>query len=92
MAAPVRQPVKKTPQAFEGEEAKYPKEQLADCVIQPSSSSWDSSIGTARNKAWDVRVCTDYRKLNERTIKDAYPLLRTEACLDCLSSAKIYST
>lgn len=40
----------------------------------------------------DVRVCIDYRKLNERTIKDAYPLPRIDMCLDCLASAKIFST
>lgn len=38
------------------------------------------------------RVCIDYRKLNDRTIKDTYPLPRIDMCLDCLSSAKIFST
>ena len=45
-----------------------------------------------RKKTGDVRVCIDYRKLNERTIKDAYPLPCIDMCLDCFSSAKIYST
>ena len=34
----------------------------------------------------------DYRKLNEVTKKDAYPLPRIEDCLDCLGGAKIFST
>ena len=91
-AAPVRQPMRRTPQAFEGEEEKYLKEQLAAGVIQPSTSAWTSPIVMVRKKTGDVRVCIDYRKLNERTIKDAYPLPRIDMCLDCLSSAKIYST
>ena len=37
-------------------------------------------------------MCIDYRKLNERTIKDAYPLPRIDMCLDCFASAKIFST
>ena len=45
-----------------------------------------------RKKTGDVRVCIDYRKLNERTIKDAYPLPRIDMCLDCLASTKIFST
>ena len=36
-AAPVRQPLRRTPQAFEGEEEKYILEQVAAGVIQPSS-------------------------------------------------------
>ena len=35
---------------------------------------------------------TQYRKINKRTITDANPLPRIDVCLDCLSSAKIFST
>ena len=91
-AAPVRQPLRRTPQAFQGEEEKYIKEQLEAGVIQPSSSAWSSPIVMVRKKTGDVRVCIDYRKLNERTIKDAYPLPRIDMCLDCLASTKIFST
>ena len=91
-AAPVRQPLRRTPQAFQGEEEKYIQEQLKAGVIQPSSSAWSSPIVMVRKKAGDVRVCIDYRKLNERNIKDAYPLPRIDMCLDCLASTKIFST
>ena len=91
-AAPVRQPMRRTAQAFESEEEKYLKEQLDAGVIQPSNSAWSSPIVMIRKKTGDVRVCIDYRKLNERTIKDAYPLPRIDMCLGCLSSAKIFST
>ena len=91
-AAPVRQPLRRTPQAFQGEEEKYIQEQLEAGVIQPSSSALSSPIVMVRKKTGDVRVCIDYRKLNERTIKDAYPLPRIDMCLDCLASTKIFST
>ncbi|XP_030595617.1 uncharacterized protein LOC115787179 [Archocentrus centrarchus] len=38
------------------------------------------------------RLCVDYRPLNERTIKDAYPLPRIQDTLDTLSTAKYFST
>ena len=91
-SAPVRQPLRRTPQGFEGEEDKYIREQLAAGSIQPSTSAWSSPLVLVRKKTGEVRVCVDYRKLNERTIKDAYPLPRIDMCIDCLSSAKIYST
>lgn len=34
----------------------------------------------------------DYRKVNEATQKDAYPLLKIEECLDTLSGSKLFST
>lgn len=91
-AAPVKQPLRRTPQAFEGEEERYLKEQLENGTIQPSTSAWASPLVMVRKKTGDVRVCVDYRKLNERTIKDAYPLPRINMCLDCLASSKIFST
>ena len=90
--APARQSLRRTSQAFEGEEEKYIQEQLAAGVIQPSSSAWSSPIVMVRKKTRDVRVCIDYRKLNERTIKDAYPLHRLHMCLDWFASAKVFST
>jgi len=91
-AAPVRQPLRRTPQAFEGEEEKYVQEQLEAGTIRPSKSEWASSLVMVRKRTGEVRVCIDYRRLNERTVKDAYPLPRIDMCIDCLSSAKIYST
>lgn len=91
-AAPVRQPLRRTPQSYEGEEDKYVKEQLEAGTIRPSNSAWSSPLVMVRKKSGEIRVCVDYRKLNERTVKDAYPLPRIDMCLDCLSSAKIFST
>lgn len=34
----------------------------------------------------------DYRKVNEATQKDAYPLPKIEECLDTLSGSKLFST
>ena len=39
-----------------------------------------------------LRFCIDYRRLNEATVKDAYPLPRISACLDALGGSKYFST
>jgi hypothetical protein len=91
-AAPVRQPLRRTPQGFEGEEEKYLKDQLDCGVVRPSNSAWASPIVLVRKKDGSVRWCIDYRKVNDVTIKDAYPLPRIDMCIDCLATAKIFST
>lgn len=91
-AAPVWQPLRRTPQGFESEEEQYLKYQLNNGVIQPSCSARASPVVLVRKKDNTVRWCIDYRKLNNVTRKDAYPLPRIDTCLDCLSSAKIFST
>ena len=61
-------------------------------IIQPSQSPWASPIVLARKKDGSVRFCVDYRKVNEVTRKDAYPLLRINDTLETLSDSKIFST
>ena len=39
-----------------------------------------------------MRFCIDYRKLNDVTVKDGYPLPRIDDCLDTLAGAKWFST
>ena len=38
-----------------------------------------------------LRLCIDYRKLNELTISNRYPLLRIDDTFDLLSGAKVFS-
>ena len=91
-AAPVRQPLRRTPREFETEEEQYLKEQVENGIIKPSNSAWASPVVLVRKKDGSVRWCCDFRKLNDSTIKDAYPLPRIDMCLDCLSTASVFST
>ena len=43
-------------------------------------------------KSGELRMCVDYRGLNAKTIKDAYPLPRIEESLDALNGAAVFST
>ena len=61
-------------------------------AIRPSNSPWASAIVLVRKKDGRLRFCIDLRRLNNRTIKDAYSLPKIESILDSLIGAQIFST
>ncbi|KAJ8008876.1 hypothetical protein DPEC_G00082990 [Dallia pectoralis] len=68
------------------------QQSLETGVARPSNSSWAAPIIMVKKKDETLRLCVDYRPLNERTIKDAYPLPRIQDTLDTLSTARYFST
>jgi hypothetical protein len=70
---------------------KQVKEMLETEVIEESSSPWCQPVLMVekRSETGQVkyRFCIDFRKLNERTIKDAYPLPRIDDTVEHLSNA-----
>ncbi|CAF3775116.1 unnamed protein product [Rotaria sp. Silwood1] len=65
---------------------------LAQGVITPSKSPWASPVVLALKKDGSIRFCIDYRKLNDVTIRDAYPIPRIDDTLDALQHAQFVST
>ena len=45
-----------------------------------------------RKKSGDIRLCVDYRALNNVTVKDAHPLPRIQDSFDALAGAHIFSS
>ena len=83
-AQPVKQRMRRTPACFVNEEEELLKKMLDAGVIQESVSDWASSPVLKRKRDGSVRWCIDYRALNDRTIKDTFPLPIIEDCLDTL--------
>ena len=64
---------------------------LEQDLIVPSKSAWSSPITLVKKKDASYRFCVDYRKLNEVTVKDSFPLPRIDDSLDALGGNKYFS-
>ena len=89
---PIRLPPRRTPHAFAGEDAKAINQLMTRGIIRPSTSPWASPVVLVRKKNGEVRHCIDYRRVNSVTKRDAFPLPRTEDCLDAVAGAKLFTT
>ncbi|TKA50332.1 hypothetical protein B0A49_13656, partial [Cryomyces minteri] len=70
---------------------KYLKENLSKGFIQASSSPAAAPVLFVKKPGGGLRFCVDYRKLNEITVKNRYPLPLVKETLARLSKAKYYS-
>jgi hypothetical protein len=59
--------------------------------ICPSSSPWGAPVLFVTKKDGSMRMCIDYRSLNEVTIKNKYPLPRIDDLFHQLQGAKYFS-
>ena len=70
---------------------KFLEKHLKKGFIKASSVSCLSQIMLAAKLRGDIRFCIDYRRLNELTKKDAYPIPLIEEILTQLKNAKIFT-
>ena len=68
------------------------EDMLARNIIRPSNSPYSAPIVLVTKKDGSNRMCTDFRRLNEVTKKDAFPLPRIDHILDNLHGATIFSS
>lgn len=89
---PVRQPYRRLPPSQYDLVKTHIKQLLDSQIVRESSSPYSSPIVVVTKKDGSIRLCVDYRQLNAKTRKDAYPLPRIEESLDVLSGARWFST
>lgn len=61
-------------------------------IIQKSNSEWASPLVLVWKPSGELRICTDFRWLNQRTEKDAYPLPHQTDALASLGGNCYFST
>jgi hypothetical protein len=88
-------PIAQRPYLMNPQELEELKKQLADMLnkslISPSASPWGSPVLFVDKRDGTIRLCVDYRKLNEVTIKNKYPLPKIEDLFDQLNGSKVFS-
>ena len=91
-AVPIKQLPRRLPNALRPVVEEQVNEMLENQVIKPSNSPWSSPVVLVRKKDGSWRFCIDFRKLNEVTVKDAFPLPQVADLVDSLSGHKYFST
>jgi hypothetical protein len=93
--APGTAPNAKRPYRMAATELAELKKQLNELeqksYIRPSSSPWGAPVLFVKKKDGSMRLCVDYRALNEVTVKNEYPLLRIDDLFDQLKGDKYFS-
>ena len=89
---PIREPLRRIPHSLRKEVDTEVKRMLEGGVIRQSYSPWSSPAVMVRKRDGSWRFCVDYRKVNETTQKDAYPLPRIDETLEALAGAQPFTT
>lgn len=67
-------------------------EMLRQGIRRPSFSPWAAPVFLVKKKSGEHRFCVDYRRLNDVTKRDVYPLPRMDDVFDRLTGAKFFSS
>ncbi|MCP3667794.1 MAG: hypothetical protein GY696_35780, partial [Gammaproteobacteria bacterium] len=91
-AQPIKQKPRRIPETQRRLVDDMVSKMLQQGVISKSCSPWSSPVVlvTKKDKSW--RFCVDYRRVNDVTKVDGYPLPRIIDILDSLGKSKIFST
>jgi hypothetical protein len=88
-------PIAKRPYRMPANELAEMKKQIQELeekgYVRPSTSPWGAPVLFVKKKDGSMRMCVDYRALNEVTIKNKYPLPRIEDLFDQLKGATVFS-
>ena len=89
---PVKVPPRRIPAHYREEVKQQLQDMLNQGIIQESSSPWMAPAVYVPKKSGEIRLCVDYRELNKKTTKDAYPLPLPDEVQDRLEGSTMFST
>ena len=65
---------------------------LVQGIIKESTSSWMAPAEFVKKKSGEIRLCVDYRELNKRTSKHAYPMPLVDEVQDRLARSTVFTS
>lgn len=89
---PFKDRPRRIPPALYNEVRDHLKEMLECKVIRESSSPWSSNTVLVRKSDGRLRFCIDYRRINNRTVRDAHALPRIEDTIDALQGSSWFTS
>lgn len=92
VSAPQSQPVRRVPFHKLQEVDEFVQDGLSRNIIRPSRSPWASPLVLVKKTDGSTRFCVDFRKLNEVTVGDSFPIPRIDDSLRALHGAQIFTT
>ena len=88
---PVRDKMRRfSPDAMKEIDAQV-QEMIQNGICRPSNSPWSSQVLLARKKDGTMRFVIDYRKLNDLTVKDDYPIPNMKDLIDDIEGSQFFS-
>lgn len=89
-------PIKQAPRRLPLAKQEWARQELVSMqeqgIIEPGFGPWAAPVVLVDKKDGSQRFCVDFRRLNEVTKKDSYPLPRIDAILDALGGSSWFST
>ncbi|KAL2104330.1 hypothetical protein ACEWY4_001198 [Coilia grayii] len=89
---PFRLPYRRIPPAHYHKLREVLSEMEEKGIIRKSISEYASPLVMVWKRNGDLRICTDFRWLNAKTVKDAHPLPHQSDCLAALGGNALFST
>ena len=89
---PIRQPPRRLGPTKDAEVERQVEGLRERGLIEPTDGAWSSPVVLVKKKDGAWRFCVDYRRLNDITCQDAFPLPRIDDSLDALSGNALFST
>jgi len=91
-SAPIQFLTRRVPLALEDKVSKMVEKMLQNNIIRRSNSEWNSPLVIVPKKDGDIRICLDYRKLNQITKRPIFHIPSAQEIFDRLGGNAVFST